>query len=509
MENRALYVSASGSDENSGLSAEVPLKTLAAGLKKLASPGDTLLLRCGDVFEGDAELSASGAQGSPIKISSYGEGAKPLISDFVRTGIVFTGEYIEVENLAFSSPRGDAGMRFMALGSGAYRGLKVSSCAFRHINTLAETGSHSRDTGGVAFMATGDKEPVWFEDVLVENCEFDTLGRAAVHACSFWCARDLDQTWGTYNLRLEGNPLFFSKNVVVRGCRVDHCSGDAISLFGCVNAVIEHNVVANTELLYNNFDHNIAMVPIWFHTCDDSIIQYNEVYGNRNTNRAQDLQAFDIDLSCNRCIVQYNYSHDNQGGFLLLCSTDGRRGGGVNDTVVRYNLSVNDADECPWQVIDISSGVFNTHIYNNTIYMGRSGRVVNHSNYMKVDLKSTTLFENNIFCSSDDAATYFGFGDVNTAPAFESVEYRNNLFFNIAEPEFDDLVKISGSVFSDPHFVNPGAEEKGLENGKNYAPRNPELLSAGAEIPDNGGKDYFGNPAPKNLIGAIAPLPEE
>lgn len=510
MENRfkTLYLSSSGSDDSCGSSPDKPMKTLAAAFERL-SPGDTLLLKCGDTFAGDVRLEISGTQEKPIVLSSYGDGAKPLISDFKGVGITFTGEYIEVNGLAFSSPRGDAGLRFLALGSGAVRNLRVSSCDFFEINSEAESGSHARETGGIAFMAIGDKSPVWFNGITVENNSFERVARAAVHVTSFWAARDLTQTWGTYNFSLPGRPVFLSEGIAIRNNIARHIGGDAISVFGTRGAVIEYNTVADCALLYNNTDHNIAWVPIWCHSSDDCVMQYNEVYGNRSTNGGQDLEAFDIDLACNNCIVQYNYSHDNEGGFLLLCSTEEKDNfGGVKGSVIRFNLSVNDGEKLPKQIIDISSSVEASQIYNNTFYIGKETRVVNLSNYMRTVVKSSSVFKNNIFCAAKGVKTVWGFGDINTAPAFESVKYESNMFFNLAQPEYENLVENVNSIVADPGFKAPGAEERGLANGKNYAPSAKEAFSNGAELPDNGGKDYFGNPVPPNLIGAIASYKE-
>lgn len=61
-------------------------------------------------------------------------------------------------------------------------------------------------------------------------------------------------------------------------------------------------------------------------------MQYNEVYGNRLG--GGDGQGLDVDINCNDTVVQYNYSHDNEGGFVLVC-TDGDNNDYNRNTVVR------------------------------------------------------------------------------------------------------------------------------------------------------------------------------
>ncbi len=49
---------------------------------------------------------------------------------------------------------------------------------------------------------------------------------------------------------------------------------------------------------------------------DDGLFQYNEVYGIKYG--FNDAEAYDVDMQSNNVIYQYNYSHHNTGGFLLL-----------------------------------------------------------------------------------------------------------------------------------------------------------------------------------------------
>lgn len=519
--SRIFYVSSAGSDENSGLSANEPLRTLKAVVGRLEA-GDTVLLKCGDTFAGDVEISARGTADRPIRISSYGEGDKPLIGYFEKIGMLFTGDHITVENLAFSSPRGDAGLRFLASESGAYCGYKVLNCYFHHINTIAETGTHLRHSGGVAFLANSPTEPAWFDGILVEGCEFDTLGRGAIFAVTDWCARVTNQEWGRKNLdfadRIDKKeyPIL---GFVARNNKVNRCSGDAMHIIGSKGALFEYNTVANSELLYNNQNY-LAYATIWCHSSDDCVIQHNEVYGNRGTHRAGDLQAFDFDHACHNCIVQYNYSHDNAGGFMLFCGNDGAYNGQTTGSIVRFNLSVNDGGELgaygnELQAMDVTGTVRDSQIYNNTIYCGKKTRVVNFSNYGNfLESTSNTVFTNNIFCASEDADISWGYQPGANPPpeilAMGNAFFKSNAFCNIESPEKTgkytaDMVAAEESIMADPQFANPGAEEKGLMNGKNYVPSNPAVYAGGVEIEDNGGMDYFGNPVPAGLIGAIAP----
>ena len=57
---------------------------------------------------------------------------------------------------------------------------------------------------------------------------------------------------------------------------------------------------------------------VWAMSVDDGLFQYNEVYGIKYG--FNDAEAYDVDMQSNNVIYQYNYSHHNTGGFLLLMS---------------------------------------------------------------------------------------------------------------------------------------------------------------------------------------------
>lgn len=122
--------------------------------------------------------------------------------------------------------------------------------------------------------------------------------------------------------------------------------------------------------------HQVAAAGIWPWSSDHTLIQFNEVSNHR---AKWDGQGFDSDYNCRGTIIQYNYSHDNFGGFLLIYNngqTYGTYGNIGNDsTIIRYNVSINDGIR-PYPtlregwfspILHITGPVKNTLIYNNLI----------------------------------------------------------------------------------------------------------------------------------------------
>jgi hypothetical protein len=75
------YVSSSGgNDNNSGLSPTSAWKTLnKVNSFRALAPGDKILLKSGDTFEGPLKILTSGTALNPIKIGRYESGANPII----------------------------------------------------------------------------------------------------------------------------------------------------------------------------------------------------------------------------------------------------------------------------------------------------------------------------------------------------------------------------------------------------------------------------------------------
>lgn len=74
------YFSTSGNDSNTGTTAASPFKTIAKLNTLVLNPGDSILFKCGDTFRGEIKLIYSGTSSLPIVFTSYGSGAKPVIS---------------------------------------------------------------------------------------------------------------------------------------------------------------------------------------------------------------------------------------------------------------------------------------------------------------------------------------------------------------------------------------------------------------------------------------------
>ena len=91
---------------------------------------------------------------------------------------------------------------------------------------------------------------------------------------------------------------------------MEKIGGDGITVRDTDGALIEHNLVRDCR--YQNTGYNVG---IWPFEAANTVIQYNEAY---DTHSVQDGQGLDCDHASSNSVMQYNYSHNNEGGFMLI-----------------------------------------------------------------------------------------------------------------------------------------------------------------------------------------------
>ena len=97
----------------------------------------------------------------------------------------------------------------------------------------------------------------------------------------------------------------------------------------------------------SNWDYsaNPNHAALWSWDSNNVTFRYNEAFNTSEHSIGSavgnDSMAFDFDYGVQNCVYEYNYSHDNLGGFLMLCPGPGAS---VNN-IARYNVSVNDGKQ--------------------------------------------------------------------------------------------------------------------------------------------------------------------
>ena len=271
-----------------------------------------------------------------------------------------------------------------------------------------------------------------------------------------------------------------SLRVIIRNNLLEDIGGDGIKLWGSDGGLVEQNVVRGGRMRCDDY-----AAGIWPFDCNDAFIQFNEVSGMKGT---RDGQGFDADYLCHRSVFQYNYSHDNDGGFILVCTP----GNSYNeDTIIRYNISQNDGLSNS-SVFHFGGGAKRTQVYNNTVYLGTNQDVPmllftdwNRGN------AADTRFLNNIFYVAGRASYEWGKSTNNL--------FANNVFYgtNIGLPA--DAIALTNC----PPLLAPGSGGAGFNSLHGYTLREAATFPRGQIITNNGGRDFFGHPVPENQPPAI------
>jgi hypothetical protein len=413
------YLDASGgNDKNKGTTKTKPWQTLSKINAVELNAGDTLFLKTGTRYDGQLATRGSGTEQAPLVVTSYGGLSKPRIDAggvFQTALLIKNQQYIKVSNLELTNtgetriPK-QSGLLIQAEDGGTLHQIMVSNLYIHDVN-----GSLVKKQGGgqgIEIRNGGKITPSNFEGILIENCHIVRTERNGIIFNSDYWARD---KW------------FPNLGVVVRSCLLEEIPGDGIVPIGCEGALVERNRMRNCTRLLPESE---AAAGIWPWSSDHTIIQYNEVSDHK---APWDAQGFDCDYNCVGTVIQYNYSHDNEGGFMLVCSPSDQRWPwsiGNDSSIVRHNLSVNDGFRLTGKHSGFSPAflltgpVSNTTISDNTIIVPKKPAGCD-LNLVKMDTwggrwPSNTTFRGNTFYVTDSASISLG-KDVNTI-------FFNNLY---------------------------------------------------------------------------------
>ncbi|MFI5802077.1 hypothetical protein [Streptomyces sp. NPDC051561] len=455
-----------GNDNANGTTTRTPWRTLAKA-STAYRPGDRLLIKRGTTCTGTLAPTGNGTPSSPIRLDAYGTGAKPHIEGAgARAAVLLrNSQGWEIRNLDLSNtgpaPAPEerrAGLLVLLKDFGVGRHYVVDNVDVHDVN-----GSDHKDpdpSGGILFVVQGDRTPTRFDGVRIEDSTVRKVDRTGIGTMS---------TWGRRAAYPDGPGTSFEPITGVRIQRNDvrDTGGDALVTHNADGARVEHNYVNGFNMRSAGYN-----AGVWSWNSDNVLTQYNEVTGGHGT---RDSEAFDIDGGNTNNVFQYNYSHDNEGGFLLVCNGAGMTSKGNK---VRHNISINDRNtEAPYGVIAVVCGpTTDTQIYNNTISTTHPNtRMVSNNG------QAGTTFRNNIFVGASTGS-----------PTVDTLStYTGNLYRNTSQPR-DAAALNTNPLFRTASPLAPADVR--------LKPGSP-ALGAGTPTADGVTRDYFGNrvPNPPNL----------
>ncbi len=478
--NTTYYIdSVSGNDNKNGTSPSTAWKTLNKINSITLQPGDKVLFKAGCTFTGQFAPKGSGTEGNPIIIDKYGTGSNPLINGagtVMQAVYLYNNAYIELHNLEITNHgatelNGRTGILVKIHEFGVANHIYLNNLYVHDVNS----NSINKNAGGIIFDATGEPGSsviTKYNDVRITNCTIRNVNRTGINCGGSSKWEELEN-----GLSYDMDDNLYSTNVLISNNVLDSVGGDPILLGYLKAPKVEYNVAMNSCVTSQAAGQ--ASAGMWGWRCEDAVFQFNEVYG---THLNGDGHAFDCDYDY-RTIFQYNYSHDNEGGFMLLCAEESR------ESIVRYNISQNDR----LGLIDNVSPA-SAEIYNNTFYIGPGldTRVFRRTSGRAA---IPVYIENNIFYNEGTAKTV----SWNEARCI----YDNNIYYGYNTTPADN-----NKIIADPLFVNKGTGGLGINtlsgyklsasspaiNAGKFMYQNGIALSQALDPLNNELTDYFGNP---------------
>lgn len=436
-----------GCDNSDGCSPHTPWRSLQKIQEISIVPGTQILLERGSVFENEFIhlTGVSGTDRNPIVVDAYGDDpalpvirangqglwyqdyGKPLDNPLhVSKGwvssaiLLYDCAYIEVQNIAVTNRAVDTKIAYNDLRAMDRTGVAVvaqnkgtlNHIYLDHLDVQDVDGNvynKHMNNGGIYFTVFNPADEAKtgiarYHDVRIENCVVKNVSRwgIALAYTSYW------DHFTTKEIPDEVAQRYGATDVVIRGNFVQDPGGDAITTMYCFRPLIEHNVSDGAGRQINKRDYcqsdfGRVAAGVWPWKCKNAVFQYNEVYNTRYHNgENQDGQAFDADWG-DGTIYQYNYSHHNEGGCLMICLEEA-----VN-TVFRHNISRNDSRAI---LMPASSPL--AKVYDNTFFVKEGVPfIATNSNSMglmelkgntivgcgKMDWQEETItYEGNLFC---------------------------------------------------------------------------------------------------------------
>ena len=421
VDNYNIYIDSNeGDDKNSGSSKKNPWATLVNLDNTKLNPGTTIHLKANSEFNGVIEINESGTDDNPIIFKSYGIGNKPIINgngEKKHTILLNNVEHIIIDGIEISNKGTErlearTGLTILAEDSGELNNIVIQNMVIRDVN-----GSLVKSDGGgsaILIRKFGEKIKSRINGLQILNNHIYKTERNAI------------------NFRASANrdKWYPNLNVIVKNNLIEKVPGDGIVIFGCDGAIVEHNTLRDFPDVLPDSE---AAAGIWPYSSDNTIIQFNEVSGHK---AKWDAQGYDSDWNSVGTIIQNNYSHDNYGGFVLVCNAGSSYGDKINigtaNTIIRNNLSINDGIR-PYPTtrrgvfsptFHITGPVENTHIHDNIIIIPKKNQNVDNT-IVRIDnwggpWPMKTTFENNKF--------YFDGDMKNQLRKRKDIEFIGNIF---------------------------------------------------------------------------------
>ncbi len=433
--------------------------------------GDTILFEAGKTFAGNLEFDNTdgNSPSNPIFISTYGGGIATIKTSVTnKCGFKASNtQGFHLSNLHFSGPGNgtqkdiDGILFFTTNPTGYLSNISIKNCEVSGFGYC-----------GIRFYSNWDiNVKAGYKDVFIENCK--------VHDCR-------ENGIVSFAYDNQSTNFYHHKNFNIRNTEVYNISGYASSTHkgsGIVLSQIDSSLIERC-VAYNTGTANSACGGpggIWVWAANRITIQFCESHHNSSgTGTGCDGLGFDLDGGVTNSIIQYCYSHDNDGAGYLLGNFDGARPWGNN--TVRYCISANDSrtNNSPVTLFTAPNTQWNgLKFYNNTIVVSTSAK----NNYPDFGAFQMTNYGSNmsgIECYNNIFQTADGLPFVSVPLVFtpQNPKFIGNMYYTNGTKTVWKWGSQTANSLDEFRSISPNCEN--LSGTKTGFFANPDLKNASA-----------------------------
>jgi len=472
------YISSStGNDSNNGLSPSGPWKSLDKIFIKSYSnspfqPGDKILLKSGDTFNGQVRIKAVGNSANPITLGAYDTGAKPIIVGEIATNWSPVAGFpnIYVTNVGQGSvvgPTYEGTTKLKAIPWNADLNTFLSTFILGSYGSATTTDKIYIKTLSGAAPTTADRlfrsgtvtiDPgssyLKIENLSIERgstgVDFNGTNNITVSNV------DVKDTLGIgIYARISNSSCLVENNSTLR------TGNDGIYFYQSTNCVARNNTISTVT-------NNIVGIPTIGDQCALGLQEsQNSLVEKNNINNTKCGIDYYLD---NGSEVRNNYLY--QAGGILPHGTNMK----VHNNIINLQANANGTNA-------VETGTGKSYIYNNTYY--------NPSGYglMGSSAGGQVIFNNNLVHTNSNSPLLVDFGanvlsDYNSFYTTGSSKWRDNAITYTSLLSYQTSSgKDKNSFFGNPLLVNPTgttALDFNLQANSSCIDKGLNLVAAGA-----------------------------
>ena len=313
--NLTYYVSdTEGDDNNDGLSAETPWKTLEKVSELELAAGTHIYLRSGDIWYGTWEINANGgSRENPIVITSYGDGAAPSLRYYtgsVQEGaaenvmVVNDANGLEIRNLDIGYA--NAGIRFQYTNSYDNEYIVVENCHFHDIYGVTQADNISQLPFSASIYLSAQLDDP-FDKQTGPYCVTDVT----IRGCTTYDAASLTGYFG------------YAKDLNIIECIAEN-NGYYGAVITSAGGVMERSVFRNNGTRPMPVGSTALMISARDYTVRDCIFAEQQRQGNDPDGCGVDFEWDNHNVVFERCLFEKN------AGVGLMFFTSGQGANGTN-----------------------------------------------------------------------------------------------------------------------------------------------------------------------------------